>query len=39
VVWPSSRPDPGGVAAVTLAAAAGRGPDRPVRVLYGVWRN
>jgi hypothetical protein len=39
VVWPASRPDPGGVAAVTLAAAAGRGPDRSVRVLYGVWRN
>jgi hypothetical protein len=39
VDWPSSRPDPGGVAAVTLAAAAGRGPDRSVRVLYGVWRN
>jgi hypothetical protein len=38
-VWPASRPDSGGVAAVTQAAAAGRVPDRPVRVLYGVWRN
>ena len=39
-VWPASRPDPDAAAAVTLAAVAeSLWPDRPVRVLYGVWRN
>ena len=39
-VRPAIQPDSGAVTAVTLAVVAeGLRPAKPVRVLYGVWRN